>query len=75
MAIARVIENYVMYLNYSELPSFGMVEFYVSEKMVPEEFSLFHKIFTPAISVRKSNFLSFRHEPPLSEIITRLPLL
>jgi hypothetical protein len=35
------------YSNYSELPSFELVEFYVSEKIALEEFSLFHKIFTP----------------------------
>ena len=42
-----MVEKYLRYSNYSELPSFGLVEFYVAEKMAPEEFSLFHKIFTP----------------------------
>ena len=46
MAIGRVVEKYLRYINFSELPCFGLVEFYVSEKMAPEEFSLFREIFT-----------------------------
>ena len=47
MAIERVVEKYLRYSNYSKLPSFRLVEFDISEKMAPEEFSLFCKIFTP----------------------------
>ena len=42
-----VVEKYLKYSNYSELPSFGSIEFYVSGKVATEEFSLFCKIFTP----------------------------
>ena len=34
---------------YLEFPSSGLVEFYVSEKRAPEEFSLFRKIFSPGL--------------------------
>ena len=49
MTIIWVLEKYFRYLNYSDLPSSGLVEFYKSEKTAPEEFSFFHKIFTPAM--------------------------
>ena len=41
MTIIWVLEKYFRYLNYSDLPSSGLVEFYKSEKTAPEEFSLF----------------------------------
>ena len=42
-----MVEKYLRYSNDSKLPVSGLVEFNVSEKKAPEEFSLFHKIFTP----------------------------
>ena len=47
MTIKWVLEKYLRYSNYSDLPSSGLVEFYKSENSAPEEFSLFNKIFTP----------------------------
>jgi hypothetical protein len=47
MTIKWVLEKYLRYSRYSDLYSSGLVEFYKSEKTAPEEFSLFHKIFTP----------------------------
>ena len=44
MTIEWVVKKYSTYLKTSS----GLVEFQVSEKMAPEEFLNFRKIFTPA---------------------------
>ena len=41
MTFELVIEKYLRYSNYSELPSSGLIEFYESEKTAPVEFSPF----------------------------------
>jgi hypothetical protein len=60
------------YLNYSDLPSSGLVKFYKSEKTAPEEFSLFCKIFTPGvygfinpITKQTRNLVNFRLITPM----------